>query len=64
MAFWPGFRADISKGSILFIVLKLFPDSIASTGKPEIYSLYKVLQVFGLTLSVSPKKHTPLKKAA
>ncbi len=37
---------------------------LSKTGRPEIYSLRKILQAFGLTLSVSPKKRTVLKKAA
>ena len=37
---------------------------LSRKGKPEIYSLYKVLKAFGLTLSVSLEKEQNLKKAA
>ena len=37
---------------------------LSKTGKPEIYSLYKVLEAFGLTFSVSPKGQSDIKKAA
>ena len=37
---------------------------LSKKGKPEIYSLYKVLEAFRLTLSVSPKGQSDLKKAA
>ena len=37
---------------------------LSKTGRPEIHSLYKVLQAFGLTLSISPRGHSNLKKAA
>lgn len=37
---------------------------LSKSGRPEIHSLYKVLQVFGLTLSVLPRKQFASKKAA
>ena len=37
---------------------------LSKNGKPEIYSLYKVLKTFGLILSVSPAEKPNAKKAA
>ena len=37
---------------------------LSKTGRPEIYSLYQILKVFGLKLSVSASTKSSLKKAA
>jgi len=37
---------------------------LSKTGRPEIYSLHKILKAFGLTLNIAPDKNSVVRKAA